>query len=355
MTGTPLAVATISRTALRRNVRLLRERVGPAALMAIVKDDAYGHGLDDAVDTFSGAGVDRFGALDLDTALSVRRARPDATIFAWVFARGDDLGEAARARIDLGVTDAATLERVASMRDAGAPPRVHLKLDSGLHRAGVLPHEWSAFVERAARLQTEGRIAVAGLWTHIAEASDDDDTAAIRRFESAVETARGAGLRPQVLHLAASAAAYTRADARFDMVRVGAFLYGIAPGGGVGPADLGLAPAMTLTAPVVDVVEQDGRRSARIAVGGLDGLLSDAAGGAPVMLGGERATISAVEAGSSLVVVGKGRVEVGDTATLFGDPASGAPTLQEWGDTMGTIGEEIVTRLSERVTRVWID
>lgn len=356
------AVATVSRSALRENVRLVRERVSPAKLMAVVKDDAYGHGLREAVGVFADEGITRFGALDLDSALAVRALLPDATVFAWVFPGRDDLREAVRARIDIGVGDAAMLERVTAVQDAAADrARVHLKIDSGLHRSGVLPRDWSAFVSRAARLQAQERIHVAGLWTHIAEASYDADTDALRVFASAVTDARIAGVTPETLHVAASAAAFGRADARFGMVRVGAFLYGIAPGGGVGPEKLGLRPAMTLTAPVLEVVRIGGHRFARIGIGSLDGLLSDAEGKVDVLLEGRRARLAVVEPLSALVELGSRFGEEsssgtrGSTVTLFGDPADGAPTLQEWADPMGTIGEEIVTRLTARVSRAWTD
>ena len=236
---------------------------------------------------------------------------------------------------------------------------MHLKFDSGLHRAGVLPGQWSRFVSRAAELERAGLIEVAGLWTHIAEASDDDDSRAIAEFTRAVDQAAGQGINPRMLHLAASAAAYARADARFDMVRIGAFLYGIAPGGGVGPAELGLRPVMTLQTPVLSVDRDGGGTHAVIGIGGALGLLGDAAGRVSVAIRGERWQVSAVEPTRTSIDVTAHNSSVairpGDTVTLFGDGTSGEAALQEWADAMGTIGEELVTRVSALIPRKIVD
>ena len=350
------AVAAISIAALRHNVRLIRDRVSPAELLAVVKDDAYGHGLDPVLDVLLEEGVSRFGALDLSGALRVRERAPGAMVFAWVFDHGDDLAEPVSAGIDIGVTDAPTLERVASaVRARGlGPALVHLKLDTGLHRAGALPEDWDGFVSRAAELQRSGVVSVRGLWTHLAEESDDDDGRSIAEYLAAVEVARAHGIRGALCHVAASAAAYERADARFDMVRVGAFLYGIAPGSGIGPAQLGLHPVMTLRAPVTGIRQASGLRLAEVTLGGAAGILADAAGSAMVAIGGVRYPVAAVEPHRVLIDVGVGEVSVGAIVTLFGDGTSGEPTLQEWADGMGTIGEEIVTRLAAWIPRVTV-
>ncbi|WP_193510055.1 alanine racemase [Cryobacterium sp. BB736] len=348
------AIAQVSTGAIRHNVQVMRDRVAPAELLAIVKDNAYGHGLEQVLEVLVGEGVRRFGTLDLDGAFRVRSLVPDAMVFAWVFDSHSELGAAVRAGIDLGVTDAATLERVAQAA-GDLTARIHLKVDSGLHRAGVLPDRWSEFTERAAELQRAGRVSVYGLWTHLAEASDEDDSRSIAEYESAVQLAREHGLDSATRHVAASAAAYARADARFDLVRIGAFLYGIAPGGGVGPGQLGLRPAMTVRDRVSAVRVDAGRTLAEIGYGGVLGLLSDAAGAVSVAIGGVRHPITAVEPLRTIIDVTGSEVSVGDQVTLFGDGSAGEATTQEWADAMGTIGEELVLRVSSRVPRHYVD
>lgn len=341
------AWARIDLTALRDNVALMRDRAAAAELLAVVKDNAYGHGLDEITHTLVASGVDSFGALDAATALRVRQLAPDATVFAWLLDSGDDLRALVAAGVELGVTDLATLNRIG---EAARGSIVHLKFDSGLSRAGVRGEQWHDFVVRAAQLERAGALRVEGVWTHISEASDDEDTASIARFSAAIGEAVDAGLAPRVRHLAASAAAYARPDARFDRVRVGAFLYGIAPGGGVGPRDLGLRPVMTLCSTVTAV---DGTR-ATIDYGGAAGMLADAAGTVSVSIGGVRRPLVAVHDAHSLIDTGGVEVSVGDTATLFGSGESGEQSLQEWADAMGTIGEELVTRVHPAIERRYV-
>lgn len=350
------ATALISTAALRHNVRVVSERVSPAALLAVVKDDAYGHGVQAVVDVLLAEGVTRFGTLDLPGALSLRKRAPEVMVFAWVFDSGDDLTEAIREGIDIGVTDTPVLERVAAAgAAAGMRARVHLKLDTGLHRAGVLLADWERFVERAVELERSGVVAVAGLWTHLAEETDDDDSRSIAEHQAAVSIAEAHGVRGPTIHVAASAASYARADARFDLVRVGAFLYGIAPGGGVAPEDLGLRPVMTLRAPIRRIRQEAGRSLAELPIGGASGILSNAAGNVTVAVGGSRVPVVAVSPAEMLIDVTDSNAAGGDTATLFGDGSAGEPTLQEWADAMGTIGEEVVTRLAATIPRIVTD
>ncbi|SEC20084.1 alanine racemase [Paramicrobacterium humi] len=348
--------ARVSRSALVDNARLVADRVSPAALAVVVKDDAYAHGLEEVVGTLRAAGVDRFGALDLATALRVRRLAPAEMIFTWVFGENDDLRAAIDAELDLGVSYPAILERVAEAASAlGRPARVHLKIDTGLHRAGVPPREWPAFVERAAILAGQGLIDVVGVWTHISEASWDADSASIHRFHAAIAALEAAGLTPSVRHLAASAASFERADARFDMVRVGAFVYGIAPGDGIGPAQLGLRPALRLTTTVSSVDNRNGARVAMIPVGGVHGLYTDAAGAVDVTISGRRHRVRAVGSTRSEIDVTGTGIVAGDEVVLFGDGSSGEAVLQEWADAMGTIGEELVIRLAARAEHAYVD
>lgn len=344
---------TVSSSALAHNLDLVRSRVAPAETMAVVKDDAYGHGLKEVVAFLRDRDVSRFGVLDLDGASRVRVIAPDASVFAWVVDDGDDIGAAIADGIELGISDHRVLERVAATGRAGQVARIHIKIDSGLHRAGVLPDHWPTFVQRAAELEAEGAIRVEGIWTHIAEASDETDTAAIRIFETAIATAGDAGLRPPLRHLAASAAAFSRPDARFDLVRVGAFLYGIAPGSGVGPTDLGLRPALTVSARVVDVDAVSGL--ARIDCGGVDGMLADAAGAVSVAIRGRRHPLITVSSFASTIGPDSaaGVPQIGDRAALFGSGAHGEQTVTEWADAMATIGEELTTRFGWHGSRRW--
>lgn len=337
-------------TALSSNIARVRATVAPAELMLVVKDDAYGHGLEHVVRAAAGAGVTWFGAFDVRTGCAVRAvAGDDARIFAWIAASSADLEAAVAARIDVGVGDAELLEEVAdASRDAGATTRVHLKIDTGLHRNGVRPEAWSAFVTRAAELENDGVLEVVGVWSHIAEASDSEDDDARAVFEAALSEAHEAGLRPAVRHLAASAASFARPEFRYDMVRVGAFCYGIRSAGGPSAAELGLVPAARLEAEVVSV----GDRSVTIAAGALDGLPSSLQGRAVVGTpAGARALL--VVGGTESLVASWPDAKAGDAVAIYGPGGTGEGTATDLAELVGTIGEEIAVRVSPLVPRVY--
>ncbi|MFE7844922.1 alanine racemase [Microbacterium sp. NPDC057407] len=332
---------------LATNIARVRERVAPARVMLVVKDDAYGHGLEPVVRRAHHEGVRWFGAFDVATASRVRAVTGGgARIFAWIAASRSELDAAIGDDVDLGVGDAELLEEVAeAAREAGATARVHLKIDSGLHRNGVRPEEWPAFAVRAAELVRSGCLDVVGLWSHIAEASDEEDDAARGIFERAVEQARSAGLTPELLHLSASAASFARAEFRYDLVRVGAFCYGIRPAGGPDERELQIQPVGRLEATVADLTDD----RAVIDVGALDGL--------PSTLGG-RVSLTVDGAPRRLLTVGpRSEVEawpnaaVGDALTVYGAPDG--PSATDFAEAIGTIGEEIAVRVSPLVERIY--
>lgn len=334
--------------ALAANISRVRDTVSPAALMLVVKDDAYGHGLQPVVRAASAAGVTWFGAFDVRTGCAVREAvGDDARIFAWIAASRDDLDAAVAARIDLGVGDADLLEELAEAAHAdGAAMRVHLKIDTGLHRNGVRPEQWPAFVSRAAALRAEGVIDVVGVWSHIAEASDAEDDDARGVYEWALEQAAAVGLRPVMRHLAASAASFARPEFRYDMVRVGAFCYGIRSAGGPSADVLGLTPIGTLEADVIEV----GEEAVRIGVGSLDGIPSSLRVRATVGTPAGSRQLVGVGGVESLVAAWPGAT-VGDAVTIYGPGAAGEVSATDLAELIGTIGEEIALRVSPRVER----
>lgn len=342
--------ATIDLAAYRRNLARLAKRVAPAALMAVVKADAYGHGAVPVARAAVAAGVTWLGVLDIGTGLELRRngIPRDVALFTWLLGPNEDYTAAIDAELDFGVSTLGQLDAIARASVFGRA-RVHLKIDTGLHRNGASIEQWPDLVAHAVALSD--RIELVGIWTHIAEASDNDDTVAIKRFRSALAIAERLGANVTVRHLAASAAAFGRADARFDLVRIGAFSFGISPGGGVTPSSLLLEPVMTLTAPVIAV--RDG--VATVGIGYGDGVPSSAAGLVQVSLEGVRHRVVSVQLDQLTVDTGKAIVREGDTAVLFGSGTDGEPTVQEWADKLGTIGEELVTRLSPRIRRRFLE
>jgi alanine racemase len=332
---------------LAANIAVVRARVASADLMLVVKDDAYGHGLEAVVRRAASEGVHWFGAFDVREAIRTREiAGPLARIFSWKTVGVHEIGLALASDIDLGVGDAGFLEDIATAaRRIGGTARVHLKIDTGLHRNGIRPEEWGKAVRQARSLEEAGHLRVVGVWSHIAEASEAEDDAARAVFDDAVAAAERAELRLEVRHLSASAAAFARPEFRYDLVRVGAFCYGVRSAGGPDELDLGIRPIAALVAPVTHVGEYD----ISVGLGSLHGLPSALAGRALVLRNGEKLRIDRIAETHSLVQMWP-NAEIGQEVTVFGADAASATDLAE---SIGTVGEEIVVRVSPLVPRVY--
>ena len=339
----------LSSSIFRANIQAVRDRVAPSALMLVVKDDAYAHGLSWVVDAAIQAGVEWFGSYDIRTGLSVRRlAGGDARIFAWATSTDTEIDEALMQRLDLGVGTIEYLERIIARADAlGVTARVHLKIDTGLHRNGILPEDWTSAVRQARRAEQAGLLELEGVWSHIAEASDEDDDIAHAAFRDAVRVVGESGAVPAALHLTASAASWWRPELRGTVSRIGAFCYGIRSADG--PELEGIHPAASLVA-AVSAVEDD---RVTIELGSFDGLPSTLSGSLVGTPDGPRTLVSVGP--TSSIVEGWPGAEVGAEVVVFGAGAHGEKSATTLAERIGTVGEEILTRLTPRVRRVVAD
>ena len=335
-------VLTVDLALLRANLAVVSARVAPATHMLVVKDDAYGHGLPVVVRTAWEAGVRWYGSFDVAEGERVRRALRDtdvqgrARVFVWMLGGDEDIARALAADFDLGVGDLDLLESVARVARAhGARARVHLKIDSGLHRNGIRAEEWESAVARAAQLQSTGDLEVVGIWSHIAEASDAEDDISHEVFRWALDKATAAGLPIVHRHLAASAASFARAEFRYDLARVGAFAYGIRPAGGPGDDALGISPIATLAAEVTEV----GPDSVTIGIGALDGLPSTLVNSTVLTAAGE-VRVRDIAAVATTLEPWEG-ASVGDEVVVYGGPRS----VTDLAERIDTIGEELALRI----------
>ena len=339
-------VLEISRDAFLANIAAVQARIDPSALMLVMKDDAYGHGLDWSARAAADAGVQWFGAYDVPTALRLRDALgAGGRIFAWATSEDDEIANALAADIDLGVGTVEYLERIHAIAGrASRTARVHLKIDTGLHRNGVRPEDWPDAVARARTGEDGQAMRLVGVWSHIAEASDAEDDDAHAVFRAAVAEVEATGAVPEVLHLTASAASWWRPELREPLSRIGAFCYGIRSA--EGPVLDGIRPIATLTAAVVDAAP-DG---VRVGIGALDGYPSTLVG---VRIGTAAGPVRVREIGlDSIVVDGWPGAAVGDRIRLFGPGDQGEPSATDLAEHIDTVGEEILTRLSPLVRRV---
>ncbi|MDQ1560868.1 MAG: alanine racemase [Actinomycetota bacterium] len=370
--------ARIDLGAIRSNIATLRSAVSPAALMVVVKAEGYGHGAIEAAKAAVDAGTDWLGVVDLAEALALREAGITIPILAWLHGEDADFTAAVAANIDVGVSSLGQLERAAA---TGGLAQIQIKVDTGLSRNGVEERESAALFERAAAHERAGRVRVRGLWSHLANAGEAEDLEQVRRFTLFVAAARDAGLTPELRHLAATAGALRVPASRFDLVRIGVGVYGLSPFEDASSAELGLRPAMELSAEIISVKRVPAgagvsygyayRTSAEttlalVPLGYADGIprhASSVAGktgaadrpGAPVSINGRAYRVCGRVAMDQFVVdVGDDQVRVGDRAILFGDPTTGVPSADDWADAADTINYEIVTRIGPRVTRVFV-
>jgi alanine racemase len=367
----PLREARIDLSAISGNVEALRRTAGTQYTMAVVKADGYGHGALQSAQAALAGGADCIGVADSSEALALREAGLTAPLLAWIHNPEASFDAELAADIQLGVSYREQLDAVAAAgARASKPARVHLKVDTGLGRNGMASTEWEPCFAAAAEHEKRGHIRVVGLFSHLSGTSRADDLAQVESFQAAAGHAEAAGLSIERLHLAATGAALRVPEARFDMVRLGLGIYGLSPFNDATPADLGLRPAMELSAAIISVkrvpagtpVSYDytyrtpGESTlALVPLGYGDGISRHASGRGPVWIGGQSYPVAGRIAMDQLVVdVGDAPVAIGDRAVLFGDPSTGVPSASDWAAAADTINYEIVTRIGGRVERTWL-
>ncbi|MFE9934996.1 alanine racemase [Streptomyces hirsutus] len=374
------ARAEIDLGALRANVRSLRAHASGAALMTVVKADAYGHGALACARAAVEAGASWLGTATPQEALALRAPGAgipaDVRVMCWLWTPGGPWREAIEADLDIGVSGMWALEEVtAAARAAGRPARVHLKADTGLGRGGCAPADWAGLVAAARAAEADGLLRVVGLWSHLACADEPGHPsieAQLTRFREMVAYAERQGVDPEVRHIANSPAILTLPDSHFDLVRAGVATYGVSPSPEIGvPADFGLRQVMTLTASLALVKHVPGGHGVSyghhyvtpgattlglVPLGYADGVPRHASAAGPVLVEGKlRAVAGRIAMDQFVVDLGGDEPPPGTEVVLFGPGDRGEPTVEDWAQAAGTIGYEIVTRIGSRVPRVHVN
>jgi len=352
----------IDLNALDHNVA--RMRPSAAEFMAVVKADAYGHGVHLIAPRLRSQGVQWLGVALPSEARALRASGDHGSILAWLWAPGDpEIAACVENSIDLGVSSLDQLEAVAR---TGMPARIHLKIDTGLSRSGASAAHWEQLCRAALHAP---HITVVGVWSHLARADEPQESTTdeqVARFVEALEVARAVGLDPQYIHIANSAGALWHEQTHFTMIRSGIALYGVSPDPTVATASsLDLRPVMSISARislVKDLSVGDGvgyghtwratepTRVALIPVGYADGIPRGSGNRAQIVVSGQRVPIIGTVAMDQFVVdLGDVPARPDDVVSILGGQG---PSAEEWGTWSGTIGYEIVTRMGTRMPRI---
>jgi alanine racemase len=363
--------AEVDLDAIRTNVRALADAAAPAALMAVVKADGYGHGAVPVARAALDAGASWLGVALVEEGAELRGAGIDAPVLVL----SEPPPAAAPAVVGLGLTPVAytpvgieALAKAVAHAGAAEPLPVHLKVDTGMHRVGCTVADAHTLAES---ITARDELRLEGVLTHLAKADEPDDPYTgeqLDRFNGVLHELRDAGVAFDLVHAANSAGLLAFGDrARFDLVRCGIAIYGVPPArslAGCAP----LRPAMALKARVshVKTLPAGARLSyglrytmphagtvATVPVGYADGVpRALSASGGEVLLRGRRHPIAGTVTMDQLMVdVGDAPVEVGDEVVLLGRDGDEEVTADEWAERVGTINYEIVCGIGRRVPR----
>lgn len=376
MSDRHLAELVVDLDAIAHNVRVFREAASPAGVMAVVKADAYNHGVDKVAPAMLDAGVEQLGVATLGEALQLRellRAKGEryrhVPITAWMWMPTDDLRDVFAEEITIGIPSLAHARTLVEQAvRADVPVRASLMVDTGLSRSGVSPAEWEATVQLLAA-HTE-HVNVTGVMSHMASADEPQSPAndlQATRFAEAIEFCRAHGLQVPRNHIANTPATLNRPEVRHQLVRPGVGLYGIDPAG----AGVELKEAMTLRARVITTrvvpkgegvsynhtwQAQRDTRTAVVALGYADGLPRSVSGTMQVTINGRAyPQIGRVCMDQIVVELGSAEeptdVQPGDWAVIFGP---GGTSVDDFAELAGTISYEVLTMpRGPRIARVF--
>lgn len=375
MTTPPLTRRTrveIDLDALRFNLRQVRERVGPACeILAVVKADAYGHGASRVAPVLAAAGADQFGVALVGEGLALRRyGLPQPIVVLGGVFPGEEQ-DVLKHDLQPALYDLDTARRLdAVARTKGTRIPCHLKVDTGMGRLGFRPER---LAEVLAALKGLSGVEVRGVISHLALADEPDKpftSTQIERFQAVVAQVRDAGFAPHYLHLANSAAIYSRDLAGCNLVRPGISLYGGLTGTPF-EQTVPQRPVMSFLSQVAQLKEvpagegvsyahrfvtQRPSLLAAVPVGYADGYNRLLTNRGDVLIRGRRAPVAGTVCMDWILVnvTTIPDVAVGDRVTLLGRDGDECVTALEWADKIGTITYEVFCNISKRVPRIFV-
>ena len=344
--------------AIKHNYLELKKRLAGKQVMAVVKANAYGHGMHEVAQALESIGVDALATADLDEALELRAAGIKSRLICWLVLPTDDFKLAREMDIEIGVSNLEVLRALDSHQ------KLHLMIDSGLGREGFIKADWEAAFDIASSMN------VVGIFSHLANTSLSEDLKQRTRFEEAIALAKAKGISSFQTHLSASAAALSYSDFDYDMARVGLLLYGQNPFEDKELTEIDLKPAMRVVAKSAGFkrvqpgqgvsygyryVAERATNLVLVPFGYAEGMprISE---GADVLISGKRyPVVGRVAMDQFVVEVGDDEVPIGTDVVIFGDPSRGEPSVDALAASAKTINYEVITRIGGRAARVFKD
>lgn len=377
--------AEIDLSAIAHNVTELRRITGTGArLMGVVKADAYGHGAVAVARCALQNGAAFLGVARHQEGIHLREAGIEAPILLFGYTPAERAGELLQYDLTQTVYSTASARRL-SRRAAefGKKIKIHLKVDTGMGRLGLLPQNFRSADPQAVAanaiqetLDIGGldRLELEGIFTHFAAADSTDKTHAeyqLDLFLNYLDRLQRAGLNPPLKHAANSAALIDMPRSHLDMVRPGIAIYGLYPSGEVDKRRASLKPAMALKTQIIHLKKVPAGFNvsygltyttpkpttiATVPVGYADGLNRRLSSRGQMLVGGQRVPIIG-RICMDLTMLDVGRIEnvqMGDEVVIFGRQGHETLSVDEMAASLGTINYEIVTSITARVPRIYV-
>ena len=368
------ARAEINLAAIAENLKFIKSKTS-AQVLAVVKADAYGHGLINVAKAAEKAGADWLGTALLEEGIALRNGGIIKPIISWLTPLGEDFKTAINLDVDLSISSIELLNEIISVgKSINKVPRVHIEIDTGMNRGGF-GDEWGSLLPEIVRAVKTNEIKAIGIWSHFARADEPNEVmnkTQLDVFEQKVKQLNDAGVNLELIHIANSAAALSNEAAHKNIIRWGIGLYGLSPDViNMGDSkSLGLKPAMKLFAKLQLVksvkagqsvgyggtaITKSDTKLGVVTLGYADGVPRNANNSAGIYVAGRRAPIiGRVSMDQFVVDLGLDSVaKTGDEVIVFGDGSQGEYTIYEWAKACGTINYEIVTRIGVRVPRIY--
>ena len=381
----PSVWAEIDLKAIANNVKELRGITQPGArLMAVVKADGYGHGAVEVARCALQNGASFLGVARIEEGIQIRKAGITVPILVFGYTRPYRAGDLLHYGLTQSVSTAETARELSEVAESlVAKIKIHLKVDTGMGRLGLLPQNFKSnhpakinpdtIAETLAVADLNG-LELEGIFTHFASADSADKTYAeyqLELFLNYLKHLQKAGLKPPLTHAANSGAVIDMPRSHLDLVRPGIAIYGLYPSDEVDRQRITLKPAMVLKSLIIQLKKvpagfnvsygstyttQQPTTIATVPIGYADGLNRLLSSRGQMLVGGQRVPIvGRVCMDLAMLDVGNVKnVQMGDEVVVFGPQGNETLTVDEMAATLDTINYEIVTGISARVPRVYL-